>query len=89
MRTMKRNALGTSLGDVIAASCELGSAVSPEQTMAAELAARHIARVLVQGGNSRLTAALVLLADELSAGAPRFLPSPARRPTPMLRADPA
>ena len=84
MRTMERNSVGTSLGEVIAASCELGSAVSPDRTVAAELAARHVGRMLAQVGNARLAAALALLANELGSGAPRYLRSPAQRP--MLRA---
>lgn len=85
MQTTERNSVGTSLGEAIEASCELGSAISPDSTVASELAARHVGRMLAQGGNARLAAALAMLANELGAGTPRVLRSPARRPA-MLRA---
>jgi len=68
MRTTERNSAGISLGEVIAASCELGSAVSRDEVMAAELAARRVGRMLAHGGNARLAAAIALLAGELGSG---------------------
>jgi hypothetical protein len=64
MRHTKRGSGNTSLGEVIAASCELGSAVSPDRSVATRLAARHVGRVLAEYGNTRLAAALALLASE-------------------------
>ena len=86
MRTTERNSAGISLGDVIAASCELGSAVSPDRGVAAELAARHVGRMLARGGNSRLAAAMTLLARELDSGMAHAVGSsaPARFPASQL-----
>jgi hypothetical protein len=60
------NTSGTqNLGDLVAASYDLGQAIAQESATAAELAARHLERVLVRGANLRLNVALARLAREL------------------------
>jgi hypothetical protein len=54
------------LGEVVAAAYELGTLVAPDRTMAADLAARHLERMLVRSGNARLVAAVADLARELA-----------------------
>jgi hypothetical protein len=85
MRTTERNSAGISLGEVIAASCELGSAVSADRGVAAELAARRVGRVLAQGGNARLAAAVALLARELGSGMARSVGRSALTDLPAAR----
>jgi hypothetical protein len=76
---MKTNEPAQSLGDLVAASYDLGRAmgVAPDTKAAGELAARHLERVLVRGSNLRLNASLARLARELGPlkaaplGAPR------------------
>lgn len=54
------------LGDLVAASYERGQALSQDSIAAAELAARHLERVLVRGSNLRVSAALARLAREIA-----------------------
>jgi hypothetical protein len=54
------------LGEVVAAAYELGTVVAPDRTTAADLAARHLARMLARSGNARLVAAVADLARELA-----------------------
>jgi len=58
-----------SLGEVIAASCELGYAVAVDGTHAMDLAARHLARVLARGRNAKLVHALTVMAQEFPVAA--------------------
>jgi hypothetical protein len=67
MRTIDQNVAESSLGEAIVASYEVGSAVSPDHTVAAELVASHVGRMLAQRGNARLAAGLALLASEFDA----------------------
>jgi hypothetical protein len=53
------------LGDLVAASYDVGSAIAHDPKAAAELAGRHLERVLVRGANLRLMAALKRLSREL------------------------
>jgi hypothetical protein len=53
------------LGDLVAAAYDLGYAMTEDPTTAAELAARHLERVLVRSSNLRLTAELLRLARQL------------------------
>ena len=54
-----------SLGDVVAASYDLGAALAPDAQTAAELTARHLERVLARGANLRVMAAIASLSREL------------------------
>jgi hypothetical protein len=58
------------LGEIVAACYELGTTVASDRAMAADLAARHLERVLVRGSNARLVAALTDLARELDRRGP-------------------
>lgn len=49
-------------GEVVAAACDLGSAVAPDRVTAMWLATRHVERVLVRTGNARIFAALAEVA---------------------------
>ncbi|HVZ72797.1 MAG TPA: hypothetical protein VHJ20_10525 [Polyangia bacterium] len=62
---MDNHHASVTLGDFVTASFDLGAAVAGDTTNAAELAARHLERVLVRGSNLRLTAALAKLAREV------------------------
>jgi hypothetical protein len=66
------------LGDLVAASYDLSSAIAPNASKAAELAARHLERVLLHGSNVRLSAKLERFSRERGstrdrAGSPRSL----------------
>ena len=63
------------LGEIVAASCELGNSVTADDAMATNLAARHLGRVLAHGGNRRLVAALRDLARELTPAGAHVPPS--------------
>lgn len=88
MRMMRRDSGDVCLGEVIAASCELGTAVTCDEAAASELAARHVGRVLARRGNARLAAALALLAGELGSGTASAMGirTVARRPAPPMAA---
>jgi hypothetical protein len=70
--------IGTiNLGDIVVASCELGSAVASDGTGAIDLAAHHLGRILARGRNRKLANALTAMAREFSAS-----PNPAARRAP-------
>ncbi len=71
MRTKYEIATTPTLAEAVAAAYELGSAVAPDRATAADLAARHLERVLVRGSNARLALALADLARELAPAGPR------------------
>lgn len=71
MRTNDSNSDVPNVGEMIAAACEMGSAVASDPALANELAARHLERVLVRGSNARLAAALAVLALQFSPDVPR------------------
>ena len=57
--------IGTmSLGEIVAASCELGLAVAPDSPWAMDLAARHLGRLLARGENAKLVGTLTAMARE-------------------------
>ena len=66
------------LGEVVAAAYAVSSAITSDRTTAAELAPRHLERVLDRGCNARLVAALRGLARELA-------PMPVRTVRPSAR----
>lgn len=68
MQTRDQKPEGPKLGDVVAASYELGSAVAPDRALAGDLAARRLGRILARGRNARLAVALSDLARDLAAG---------------------
>ena len=80
MHTRNQNPEAPKLGEIVAAAYELGSTLTPDRATATDLAARHLERVLVRGGNARLVAALADLGRELAAQGPR-----ARRPRVQTR----
>lgn len=53
-----------SLGEIVAASCELGNAVSCDSDRAMDLAARHLGRVLARSRNAKLARTLNAMARE-------------------------
>jgi hypothetical protein len=84
MQTKDRSGMAPNLGEMIEAAYDLGESLTPDPAAAAELAARHLERVLVRGSNARLMAMLENLAAELSPMTvrrryiPRFHQRPAR-----------
>ena len=71
MRTKDSNSDAPNVGDMVAAACEMGSAIASDPAVANELAARHLERVLVRGSNARLAAALAVLALQFTPEVPR------------------
>ena len=78
MQTNKLSEQTKKLGDVITAAYEVSDAITSDRAMADELAARHLERVLVRGGNLRLVAALRDLARELAPARARAVRSKPR-----------
>jgi len=71
--------IGTlSLGDIVAASCELGSTVARDSDGAMDLAARHLGRLLARSKNAKLVVALTAMAQEFAPAA-RVRPTTSRR----------
>lgn len=68
MQTRDQKLEGPKLGDIVAASYELGRAVAPDRATAGVLAARRLGRLLARGRNARLALALSDLARDLVAG---------------------
>lgn len=64
-----------SLGEIVAAAYELGVTIASDRGVAAELAARHLERMLARGRNVRIAAALVDLASELEPARAHAAPS--------------
>jgi hypothetical protein len=73
MQTKHEISTTPTLGEAVAASYELGSAVASDRATAANLAARHLERVLGRGSNARLAIALADLARDLAPARPRAI----------------
>lgn len=58
MQSKKERSRAPMFGEVVAAAYELSNAVAPDRATAADLAVRHVERVLLHGRNTRLVAAL-------------------------------
>jgi hypothetical protein len=71
MRTIESNSDAPMLGETVAEACDMGGIIASDPTTAAELAGRHLERVLVRGCNARLAAALAALALEFTPEMPR------------------
>jgi hypothetical protein len=69
MLRRNQNSEALKFGDIVEAAYELGSLLAPDRAMAGDLAARHLERVLVRGGNLRLVAELADLARDLAPSA--------------------
>ncbi len=87
MQTKHEISTTLTLGEAVAAAYELGSAVAPDRATAADLAARHLERVLVRGSNARLALALEDLARDLAPAGPRAIRARARFPVCLRTAD--
>ena len=66
MQTKHLDSQTQTLGDAVVAAFDLGNTVGCDRATAGELAARHLARVLVLGSNARLAATIAKLARELT-----------------------
>lgn len=71
MGTINSNSDTPTLGETIAAACDMGGIIASDPTLAAELGGRHLERVLVRACNARLAAALATLAMEFTPEVPR------------------
>jgi hypothetical protein len=61
-----QNREALNLGEIVAASCDLGSVVAADHAKALDLAACHLGRVLAHSGNARLIKDLAEMARELT-----------------------
>jgi len=61
-----QNGEALNLGEIVAASCDLGSVVAADEAKALDLAACHLGRVLAHSRNARLMKALAEMAKELT-----------------------
>ena len=61
-----QNGEALNLGEIVAASCDLGSVVAADEAKALDLAACHLGRVLAHSRNARLVKALAEMARELT-----------------------
>ncbi|MEA2700328.1 MAG: hypothetical protein QOI66_4599 [Myxococcales bacterium] len=61
-----QNGEALNLGEIVAASCDLGSVVAADRAKALDLAASHLGRVLARSRNARLVRALAEMARELT-----------------------
>ena len=66
MRTNDSNSDTPMLGETVAEACDMGGLISSDPAIAAEVAGRHLERVLVRACNARLAAALAALALEFT-----------------------
>lgn len=66
MQIEHQNPKATKLGEIVIAAYDLGSAVASDPATAGDLAARHLERLLLRGGNARVVAALADLAQDLA-----------------------
>ena len=70
---------GLRFEQVVEAAFELGGAIAPDRATAAELATRHLERVLVRGRNAHLLVTLKNLARELEPTTNRRAPRGSHR----------
>jgi hypothetical protein len=61
-----QNGEALNLGEIVAASCDLGNVVAADRAKALDLAACHLGRVLARSRNARLMQALAEMAKELT-----------------------
>jgi hypothetical protein len=64
--TMQNGEAMMNLGEIVAASCDLGNVVAADRAKALDLAACHLGRVLARSRNARLVQALAEMARELA-----------------------
>ena len=66
MKTKQEQRKVLNLGEFVAATYDLGSALAPDADIAADLVAGHLGRTLIRSGNKRLVVQLAALARELA-----------------------